>query len=452
MGDTYGVTTSGFVVKPLDVCLSELQALAQGTFGKGIKLNASSKWGQFLGILSERESELWDALQDVHSSRDPDQAIGTDLEALCAITGIARWGATSSRASGVVLVGNAGTVIAAGKIASVLVTQSRFGLVADVTLVAVGAWAQATGYAAGVRRSAGGNVYEAIAAGLSSGAGAGPAGLGQDIVDGTVHWKWLGPGDSVGIGIFDARATGPTPAPTGQLATIETPVAGWTGIVNQSDAVLGRDVETDPALRLRREQTLAIAGSAVPDAIRAEVMRVSGVAACIVFFNDLDVVDADGMPPHSIEVMVSGGVDAEIAAAVWRSKAAGIQAIGGVSVVVVDKAGQNQTVKFSRPDEVPVYLAITLSKNADYPSFAPPNDGDSLVKAAVVAWGQKTLVGGVDLYPRATIPAIFTVAGVYDVPHVYAGLAPAPGVEAPVAITSRQVAVLDTARITIAYA
>src|SRR6266540_7271263 len=90
----YGVTPAGFVVKPLDVLLDELRALARGTFGAGIMVNPSSKWGQFLGALAERESSIWDLAQDTHASRDPDQAQGSSLEAIAALTGAARDAAT----------------------------------------------------------------------------------------------------------------------------------------------------------------------------------------------------------------------------------------------------------------------------------------------------------------------------------------------------------------------
>src|SRR5574340_628077 len=96
MATTYGVTSTGFVTKPLADALAELQALAQATFGQGIKLNPSSKWGQFLGILADREASLWDALLDVYTSRDPEQATGPALDAICAFTGTVRKPATYS--------------------------------------------------------------------------------------------------------------------------------------------------------------------------------------------------------------------------------------------------------------------------------------------------------------------------------------------------------------------
>jgi hypothetical protein len=61
-------------------------------------------------------------------------------------------------------------------------------------------WAQGTVYSTGNRRctdpSAGGNgyLYQVTTGGTSSGAGSGPTGTGSDIVDGTVHWKFVAAG------------------------------------------------------------------------------------------------------------------------------------------------------------------------------------------------------------------------------------------------------------------
>lgn len=383
----YGVTAQGFVAKPIDQCLVELQALARARFGAGIKLNTSSKFGQFLGILSEREAEAWEVAEDVYASRDPDQATGAALEAICALSGAYR---AAARRSTVVatLGGVAGTVVPAGKVASVTGTGVRFRTVAEATI-----------------------------------------GVGGTVLANT-----------------EAEDTGPLPAPAGTLTVIETPVAGWNTVTNASDAVLGADVETDSALRVKRALSLARAGSATLAAIVAEVAPLAGVTAILGFENTTAVVDGDGMPPHSIEILVKGGTDAEIAAKIWGAKSAGIQTHGTTTVNVVDAAGVSHAVKFSRPVEKAIYLVVGISKDATYPV-----DGDAQVEAAIVAAGLARYVVGGDVYPRALIAAALSVAGVYDVPHVYSGLAAAPVAETIIAIGSRELAVLDTGRITVEY-
>lgn len=391
MGDVYGITPQGFVVKPLDQALVELQDLARGSFGNGIKLNASSKWGQFLGILAERESEIWDMAQEVHAARDPDQSTGAALEALCAITGVTRNAASRSTVE-VVLGGVPGTIVGAGKVASVTGTGTRFALVAQAV---------------------------------------------------------IGGGGTVAA-TMEAEEDGPLPAPAGTLTVIETPVAGWATVTNAADATLGRSVEKDALLRQRREQSLAIAGSATQPAVTSELARVAGVISVTVYTNDEDVV-VDGMDPHSIEAVVEGGSDAAVAAAIWRSKSGGIKTNGSTAVVVQDAAGKDKTVRFSRPEALAVYLKIVISKDEFYSTAAPPDDGDSQVKAAVLAWAQENLIAGETFYPRAVLGSVFSVRGVVNVPLVGAGLASNPATEVPVVVTKRQIVQLDATRIAIVY-
>jgi uncharacterized phage protein gp47/JayE len=386
MGDVYGVTDAGFVVKPLDVVIEEQKALARSLFGEGINTEAPSKLGQYIGATSERESEVWDLAQASYSARDPDQAQGASLEILSGITGAYR---DAARRSTVVatLGGVAGTVIPLGKVASVTGTGVRFRTLAEAT---------------------------------------------------------VGGGGTVLVSM-EAEVTGPLPAPAGTLTVIETPVAGWTTVTNAADATLGAAAMTDPALRVKRVLTLAKSGSATLAAIVAEVATVADVTTVLGFENDTAGV-VDGMPAHSIEILVQGGDQDLIAAAIWRSKSAGIQSHGTTTVVVVDAAGVSHDVKFTRPTAKNVYIVVGLSKDATYPV-----DGDAQVKAALVAYGAAHYVVGGDVYARTLIAPVLSIAGVYNVPQMFIGLAPAPGTEATIVIGSRELAVLDTARITVGY-
>jgi hypothetical protein len=70
------------------------------------------------------------------------------------------------------------------------VTWNYVGSVSDT-------WVASTVYAANVAVAKGGNWYIAAIGGTSAASG-GPSGKGNDIVDGTVHWNYVGP-----VGFFD---------------------------------------------------------------------------------------------------------------------------------------------------------------------------------------------------------------------------------------------------------
>jgi uncharacterized phage protein gp47/JayE len=438
----FGIDPTGWVGKTLADIKGELEADWKSQFGANVDLTAQSPDGQLIGILAERILELWQLGEAIYSSFDPDKATDAQLDAIAALTGTARQAATKSD---VVLTatGTVGTVLAAGRIASVTGIGTRFVTLADATILDTVAWVALTVYAVGDRRKNGGNVYRCITPGAAAASG-GPAGTGQDIVDGAAHWQYLG----VGPGNIDVEAaaqeTGPLPANATTITTIETPVAGWANVFNVLDATLGLAEDTNETLRLRREDELAASGNSIVDAVRAKVLRVANVISCTVFANDTDFTDPDGVPPHCLEVLVRGGADADIREALFKSVAGGIGTTGTVTGTVTDDEGNTHTVKFSRPTEVNIYVDVTAS----YDVRQYPGDGDLEIKEAIVAFGDLQATGK-NVVASSVAAQAFKVPGVLDANPVKIGTAPAPGSSATINITSRQLAVFDTSRIAV---
>lgn len=438
---TYGVTPNGFVVKPLSVIKGELEADLRAEFGADVNLDAREPLGQLVGVMAERFSEAWDLAEAIYRAADPDGATGDGLEAIAALTGTRRAPATRSEAQAV-LAGATGTIVPAGSAARSPSNGARWSLRSVVTLAAVMPWAGATTYAAGDRRANSGELYEVVTGGASAASG-GPSGTGTSIVDGAVTWRWIGSGAAAADGVFDADDTGPIQALARALSEIATPVSGWSTVLNLADATLGHAVESDEELRVRREQGLRAVGAAALDAIRADIVNLPGVTACTVFENTTASVDGDGLPAKSIEVLVSGGVDHDIRAAIWRSKAGGIETYGNVSGTTTDSQGVARTVKFSRPVDKLVYLDVSIK--IDAATF--PADGDAQVQAALAA---KTYAPGDDVVSWA-LKKLVGVSGVTDVPALKVGLAAWPTTETTLAIGSRELAKLSTSRIRITH-
>jgi uncharacterized phage protein gp47/JayE len=439
----YGLLSTGFSAKPLLTIKSELEAELKAAFGASIKVTPQSVFGKLIGILADRESELWDLAQAVYNATDPDKATGAALEALCALTGTIREGATPSTAT-LACVGTAGTVLPVGRVVSVSGSGgARFESTEAATLTAVSAWTAATAYAVGAKVRNNSNVYQCTVAGTSAGSG-GPTTTANSITDNTVTWTYLGTGTGCADVGFEAEETGPTVATARTLTSIETPVSGWASAINVEDADLGQDIETDAALRVRREDEISAGGNATVNAIRNAVLDVDDVEACVVFVNDTDTTDGDGVPPHAVEILVQGGEDADILQAVFDSVAAGIATHGTESGSVEDDSGNSHTVEFSRPSEQDVYIIANVTKDPD--DF--PSDGEDQIKAALVEYGDSLEIGHNVVSSRLKA-AIFDVDGVTDVTSCYIGLAPAPAVETTISITSRQRAAFDTSRITV---
>lgn len=394
---TYGVTAAGFVDKPIETILLEIETAQKTALGAGFDVSAQSPAGQINGVVTTQLRELWEVAQAVYSALDPDKAEGTALASVAALSGTVKAAATKSLVTATVNL-DAGKTLAAGAIASVSGNpDARFVTLADAT-----------------------------------NAGGAPADV------------------SVAM---EAETAGPVVANTGTLTVIETAQAGWNSITNAADATLGEDAETDEDLRLRREVELRRAGAGAAEAIKVDVESVTGVTSVTVFENTSDAVDGDGMPAHSFEVLAVGGAANDIAQAIWDGKPAGIEDHGTSTGTATDTDGGTHTVAFTRPTDVPLYLDIFVTVNTDPLQGAVyPVDGDTQIKAALAAWGQDSLAIGSDLILSQLYPVIFGIDGVLDVTKIEAGTAPAPAGTVNVVIASRSKGSIDTANVTVTTA
>jgi len=85
---------------------------------------------------------------------------------------------------------------------------------------------------------------------------------------------------------FLADVFGPIPCPVNTLDTIVTPIAGWISINNYVAGSTGTLVETDAQLRIRRQNSIKLLGSATVEAITAGLLqKVPGVTSATVFEN-----------------------------------------------------------------------------------------------------------------------------------------------------------------------
>ena len=385
MTTTYGLTATGFAAKTYTEITAELEAAFQGVFGVGIDLSPQGPFGQMIGIMAEREASVWDAAQDVYGAFDPDSSTGQALDAVCALTGTLRAPATHGTVT-LTLTGTTGVTVPAGSVASVVGTEVQWATDADATFAAGTATTTAT-----------------------------------------------------------AVLTGPLPAPAGHLTVIDTPVAGWTAVTNGADAVPGSYEENDAALRMRREEELRNPSNAALDAIRTKVLDVMGVTGCVVFENCSMVTDVDGIPPKAVEIVISPNtVDPDLlSAAILGCVAAGIETHGSDGQTETDSQGIVHDIGWTWATVLPVYVHATITYDADI--F--PVSGEQDAKDAILLWGTETLVMGKDVVGRAIGSRIFPISGVLDA-MVLVGTT-GPGAASSVAVGIREIATLDSARVTI---
>jgi len=214
---------------------------------------------------------------------------------------------------------------------------------------------------------------------------------------------------------FQNISAGPTPCPAGTLTEVFQAIPGWDTITNPTDGVIGQYVESRFDFEFRRKNSVAGNAVGTPPAIYAEVFAVDNVLDVYVKDNPANTTVNTGvtnypLAPHSIYVAVVGGVDQEIANAIWRKKDVGCDYNGNTAVTVIDESGYSYPdpsyeVKFERPGPLPIKFSVDL---VDDPSL--PSNIVSLVQAAIIA-----KFNGTDGTPRERIGSI-VLASRYYVP------------------------------------
>jgi uncharacterized phage protein gp47/JayE len=453
-----GLTSNGFEIKTEEDVVADIQAEIDTQFGaiNGAKLS-TGPLATLVHIIARLCAALWLLGLTIYSSGSPSSAFGVILDRLMELVGIIRLLAQNSTGY-VVATGTNGTVLSLGRRIKNAVTLTYWQTTEAKTITTASAWVASTAYAKyDLRTNDTGKLYVCTVAGTSAGSG-GPTGTGTAIVDGSCTWRYVATSPAGVVVAIESELEGQIVGAAGNLTVIESAVGGWDAVMNPLDAELGRETETDAALRIRHKQLLRQTGNAALDAILSDVAKITGVTRVFCFKNDTDITDADGVPPHSVEVLVQGGTDAAVAAGLIGAVAAGIRTHGSVSVVVTDTQGFPQTIKFSRPTVVNLYLEYDVV--IDSTKF--PSDGDAQIKQAAVDFSEALPVGGVsftygglgigdDLVADQYRTPPKQVSGVTQVSALRIGNAPSPVGTGNYVITGRQVADLDTSRIAVAH-
>ncbi|WP_434524382.1 baseplate J/gp47 family protein [Photorhabdus asymbiotica] len=160
-------------------------------------------------------------------------------------------------------------------------------------------------------------------------------------------------------------AIGALPHTINQIAT---PTLGWQTVTNPVAATLGRGVETDAELRIRQVVSVALPSKTIMDGLIGAIADLHGVSRYLGYDNDTDETDENGIPAHSIAIVIDGGDSKEIAQTILIKKTPGIPTFGTTSEIVTDNSGNKKTINFYRPTLVPIYIEIQIKPFIGYTS------------------------------------------------------------------------------------
>ena len=479
----YGVTPAGFIRKRLADIRPEITAAlrnnlqAAGLSGD-IETRPDSVFGILIDTFAEREAAVWELAEGVYGAMYPSTASGVNLDNAVSLTGVVREGATNSRGY-VVLSGEGGTTVPAGAQVRNVQTQEVWQIGDEVRITRSNT-ARASIALVGGPATLTYTVYiDGVPYSYTPGAGATTAqvlqGIAAAITDVTLtvvattsQLELTAPaGTGFPLGITPnlrvaslgspavAESLNPSTlgADPGTLTEILTVVDGWSGVTNPSAASAGAVAESDSSLRSRYGTGLYALGGATLRAVIAHVRtRAPGVTNVVAYENTGNYTDMSGRPAHSVHVIAEGGLDVEIAQAIYDSKAAGIDTHGAFAVPVSGALGLQTVVRFDRP--VPVYVWIKAAISLlDPGEQAFPDAGLADIEDGLADFGAQLGIGD-DVVWQSFFRAVYSVPGVAHANLSFAtstdpAIAPAPGAyqAANITIQPQQRAMFDASRV-----
>lgn len=337
------ITAAGCVRPTFADCLAYVQGSYRAIYGQDMVLDASSQDGQFIALLANGIHDANGETLAAYNSFRPSGAQGAALASLVKINGIRPKSANFSTCD-FLNVGQAGIAITGGVVTDPAGNQWSLP---DFTI----------------------------------------PDAGQITVTGTCV--------TLGAIALAPKAID-TASGKGSIATI---TRGWQSVTNPAAAAPGQPVESDSALRQRQAASTAIPSQSLLEGLYGTLLAVTGVVRCRPYENDTDHTDANGLPGHSICMVIDGG-DAQVIADLIRRKKGNAGTYGTTVMQSTDAAGIVRNIAFSRSVAVPISYALQIRKLGGYTAKT-----DLDVRAAVSDWTTGLGIGNSVFRDAAYLPA-----------------------------------------------
>ena len=411
----YGLTDNGFVIKRLDTILNEIHEELSDGFGIDTRISKPSFLDVLVTTFAGQIANLWEVAQDSYYAKYPSSATGVHLDNSIQYGGIRREmaartiyplhctgidGTKVRRHTPVATNTNPETRLYA--INDFEISRSKFNS-CRLKVVAV----ENANYSITINGS------EYIYTNNSNDKAALVTGIANSLRNSDFNVNVDGDGIIIGdkllgrvsklvlssnlttdyivtISNFETEKFGKIQLPNDVITKLVDNIAGFTNVRNRLQPIYGREAQTDVELRQAYIAKSALRSNTMVDSVVAEILNtVVGIETVSGFENDTDFVNDRQMPPHSIEFVVEGGEDSEIASAILRKKAGGIQTYGSVVVDVPGKYGDSIPIKFNRPTYIYVWLKIVLHCKRS----SLPDNYKKMVSSLIVEKNKKISTG-----------------------------------------------------------
>lgn len=260
-------------------------------YGPDINVDSNTPDGNMINIFALSKMDVLSLILSDYNSKDPDQAVGVALDAVCQLCGISRKGGTYTQ---VVL-----TIVVTSALNLNGISTGNPFTVQDVN----------------------GNLYYLITS--------------ASLIIGINNLNF----QAANIGFIQVLAN-----------TINLPVTIIAGLTSVNNATtpyqIGADQETDAQLRLRRQASTAFPAQGFNQGLYAGLNQIVGLEEAVIYENDTSLTNIQGVPGHSIWVIVNGGSESDVGNAIYKYRNAGCGMRGATSLQITQVDGSIFTVYF----------------------------------------------------------------------------------------------------------
>lgn len=301
---------TGLITATQAEILANYTAAMQQIYGADINLESDTPDGQMLNIFIQSVLDLEDLLVQIYNMFDPDNAIGVILDQRVAINGIQRQAGTFTVTNITIVTSQALNLYGLDQTAQPVYTVSDNA----------------------------GNLWQLQTT--------------QTIASSGTY-----------VAAFQAATPGANLTVPNTITVPVTIVLGVVSVNNPTTyTTLGVNEESDAQLKVRRQKSVSLASQGYLTALLAALENINGVTSAFVYENDTGTTNGDGVPGHSIWVVVAGSAAAsDIANAIYKKRNAGCGMFGDTTFTITQVDGSPFVIRWDNVSPQNLFTAFTAS-------------------------------------------------------------------------------------------
>ena len=292
------ITSTGVTVPTLDEIIEDESDGYKSIYGQDIVITSNSPDGQRIGLEAQARKDAYDTLAYAIQMHDPQYAVGKWADNIAKLTGITRKAGEYTISPDIKIVTDRAITLTAG---SVFTQNGNNWILDDATTLTTG--------------------------------------------DNYVNLR--------------SEFYGAVALPIDSFIEPVQVISGMKSVISTKSVISGKLGQSTASLMLDRERKLAINNTHDREGIEGSLLDVDGVLDAIVLENNTNETDSDGVPAHSINAIVLGGSDEDIATIIQKKIiGGGCGTFGSESYTLTNYRGRDRVINFDRPTSKDIIIVV----------------------------------------------------------------------------------------------